>query len=77
MKITFSLVSILVLISSTGCTNTSAPANLAATSATQTVFDNAIIGGEPKRVVLTESGDGTEQNHIGIDFQIAGPNSSR
>ena len=41
------------------------------------IFDNAIVAGERRTVTMTESGDGTPGNPIGIDIDWGEPKNSQ
>ena len=41
------------------------------------IFDNAIVAGEKRTVTMTESGDGTPGNPIGIDIDWGVPKNSK
>jgi hypothetical protein len=41
------------------------------------IFDNAVVAGEKRTVTMTESGDGTPGNPIGIDIDWGDPKNSK
>lgn len=63
----------LALASLVGCTNQ----NASEPPQTIQVFDEVILGGESVSAVMTQSGEGTKNDPLGIDIEFVPRNSSR